>query len=71
MIELKVKEYCQNCPDFAAKVSVREHDDGDTINPTKIYDTTVTCSHAKRCEGIMRYLDKTLKDVNNIASDTK
>ena len=53
MIELKVKEYCHNCPDFAAKVSVREHDDGNMVNPTKFYDTTVTCSHAKRCEGIM------------------
>ena len=71
MIELKVKEYCHNCPDFAAKVSVREHDDGNMVNPTKFYDTTVTCSHAKRCEGIMRYLDKTLKDVNSIASDAK
>jgi hypothetical protein len=71
MIELKVKEYCQNCPDFAAKVSVREHDSGDMINPIKLYDTTVTCSHAKRCEGMVRFLDKTLKDVNNIASDTK
>lgn len=71
MIELKVKEYCHNCPDFATKVSVREHDDGNMVNPAKFYDTTVTCSHAKRCEGIMRYLDKTLKDVNNIVNDSK
>ena len=71
MIELNVRGYCHNCPDFAAKVSVREHDNGDMINPIKLYDTTVTCSHAKRCEGIMRYLDKLNKDVNTIASDTK
>lgn len=71
MIELKVKEYCQNCPDFAAKVSVREYDFANMGSPTKYYDTTVTCSHAKRCEGMVRFLDKTLKDVNNIASDTK
>lgn len=71
MIELKVKEYCQNCPDFAAKVSVIEDDVGPMDNLTKIYCTTITCSHAKRCEGIMRYLNKTLKDVNNIASDAK
>lgn len=71
MIELKVKEYCQNCPDFAAKVSVREIDAGAMTSPLKLYDTTVTCSHAKRCEGMVRFLDKTLKDVNTIASDTK
>lgn len=65
MIELKVEEYCQNCPDFAAKVSVKEEEMaslGDT-QPIRLCNTTVTCAHAKRCGGMVRYLDKVLKDV--------
>lgn len=55
MIELSVKDYCQECPDFDAKVTVK-HDENNSIC------TTVTCKHAKRCEGIKRYLERMEKD---------
>lgn len=55
MIELSVKDYCQECPDFDAKVNVK-YDENKTIH------TTVTCKHAKRCEGIKRYLERMEKD---------
>lgn len=60
MIELSVKEYCQECPDFDAKVTVKydEIPDDRICKTTKIICTTVTCKHAKRCEGIKRYLEK-------------
>lgn len=64
MIELSVKEYCQECPDFDAKVSVKYdeiHDDR-RCKTTKTICTTVTCMHAKRCEGIKRYLERMEKD---------
>ena len=55
MIELSVKEYCQECPDFDAKVTVK-YDENKNIY------TTVTCKHAKRCEGIKRYLERMDKE---------
>jgi hypothetical protein len=68
MIKLKVKEYCHECPDFEAKVTVQDNElrtlNDDT--PTRIVNTTVTCSHAKRCEGIKRYLERAGKDVKPI-----
>lgn len=63
MIELSVKEYCQECPDFDAKVTVK-YDENEDVKGKKsknIY-TTVTCKHAKRCEGIKRYLERLEKD---------
>lgn len=64
MIELSVKEYCQECPDFDAKVTVRydEIPDERRCKITKVICTTVTCKHAKRCEGIKRYLERMEKD---------
>ena len=64
MIELNVKEYCQECPDFDAKVSVRydEKPNDSRCTIIKIICTTVTCKHAKRCEGIKRYLERMEKD---------
>ena len=69
MIELKVKEYCHNCPDFEAKVTVQDNElfaAGETEPTTRICNTTVSCSHAKRCEGIKRYLERAGKDVKPI-----
>lgn len=64
MIELKVKEYCHNCPDFEAKVTIREDElcSGDEVT-ARIVNTTVSCTHAKRCEGIKRYLERAGKEV--------
>lgn len=62
MIKLKVKEYCQNCPDFDAKVTVSESELSTGDERIRLCDTTVTCSHAKRCAGIMRYLERMRKE---------
>ena len=72
MITLKVEEYCHNCPDFSAKVAVKEKEKVCEAENLKIRvcETTVTCSHAKRCEGIKRYLDKINKDVTHIVNET-
>lgn len=56
MISLDVQPYCGNCPDFVPDV------DG----PTKIYadnimlqsNTIVRCKYRKRCEAMIRYLEK-------------
>lgn len=63
MIELSVKDYCQECPDFDAKVTVK-YDEIENVKgkKSKIIYTTVTCKHAKRCEGIKRYLERMEKD---------
>lgn len=53
-IELKVEDYCQNCPDFDAKVSTTQLVFGEAYNPT---NTIITCSHKNRCAGIKRYLE--------------
>ena len=69
MIELKVKEYCHNCPDFEAKVTVQDTDlfaAGESESVGRFCNTTVSCSHAKRCEGIKRYLERTGKDVKSV-----
>ena len=67
MIKLRVEEYCHNCPNFSAKVTVKEEElcTGIDMNdpPVRICDTLVTCAHAKRCEGITRYLRKATKEV--------
>lgn len=68
MIELKVKDYCHNCPDFEAKVTVQDNELfplGESEPFTRICNTTVSCSHAKRCEGIKRYLERAGKDVKS------
>lgn len=64
MINLKVEEYCQNCRDFEAKVTANEFTacsfDESVVRQC---DTIITCSHAKRCEGIKRYLESVSKEV--------
>ena len=65
MIELKIEEYCQNCPDFEAKVTVKENELFTMESPTpceRYCNTIVACAHAKRCEGIKRYLQQQGKD---------
>ena len=64
MIELSGKEYCQECPDCDAKVSAKYDEVTDDLKckTTKNIYTTVTCMHAKRCEGIKRYLERMEKD---------
>lgn len=66
MIELDVKGYCRNCPDFEAHVEKLYCDDRAII-------TTITCEYAKRCEHIKKYIgafEKGLKDPEDCLTRT-
>lgn len=59
MIELKVEEYCHNCPEFEADVDVDDFG-YKTYNGYILHtNTTVKCEHAKRCQAIFEYFMKT------------
>ena len=63
MIELRVKEYCHNCPDFEADVdkdreTFRSYDPCTCDIVTNIVcKTTVTCKYRYRCEAMKEYLE--------------
>lgn len=59
MIELKVEEYCHNCPDFEADVVKNRI--RDVVVFVDYTDTTITCAHAARCRAVKRYLEKQSK----------
>lgn len=69
MIELKVEEYCHNCPDFEADVTkhggMRLYDypwvPGESEVEVVGVHTTVRCAHAARCRAVKRYLEKQQK----------
>ncbi len=63
-INLKVEEYCQNCPDFDPvtdkhTLHMEGFDPGTYTNVNKtICETTVECKYKRRCAAQMRYLQK-------------
>lgn len=55
MIELQVKDYCQNCPDFEPTV----HKELSYADDEVIYSLmTVCCKYTSRCERIYKYIKK-------------
>lgn len=62
MIELRIEDYCHECPDFEPiaeehnKVNCTYYDDVEMRT-----DRHVKCKYAKRCVGIAGYLDAQLK----------
>lgn len=54
MIQLKVEEYCQYCPEFEADVEKNTFYSG---NGAVFYDTTIRCSHRERCNEIKKYIE--------------
>lgn len=59
-IELKVEDYCQNCPGFEADV---DHDIHTLYGRNEFEEviereviTTIRCKYHTRCENMMRYL---------------
>lgn len=67
MIELKVEEYCHDCPDFEADVIKRggmtahcDWPNGSELVVSPSY-TTIHCAHAARCRAVKRYLEKRQK----------
>ena len=68
MIELKVEEYCHDCPDFEADVIKSKESYENRYNPMTMQTeehvfvrTTVHCAHANRCRAVKRYLEKKQK----------
>lgn len=60
MIELKVTEYCQNCPEFDAEIK-RDTEYVYSISSDRevcMCNTTITCKHKERCEAIRKHLMK-------------
>ena len=60
MIKLDVRPYCECCPDFTAEVE----------GPNRVYvgdeyihesDTIVHCKYRRRCEAMVRYLQKQME----------
>lgn len=61
-INLKLEEYCHNCPDFKPEKKVEHLTEIDLTAriPTDIhkYETTISCKYCKHCAAQMRYLQK-------------
>ena len=59
MIQLSIEDYCQDCPDFNARV------DRDTLydnrNIKTGYCTSITCQYAHRCRNIARMIKKQME----------
>lgn len=70
MINLKVEDYCQNCPDFEADVDkekLYQHDLFE-FEPIMISETVVTCTRAHRCANLVRYLKKEIEKNANVST---
>ena len=52
MIQLSVRDYCQNCPCFKADVDKIAYSNGQA-------DTMITCANHTQCELINNHLKKT------------
>ena len=61
MIRIDVQPYCSECCDFDPDITkpVKLFLDGNLMSDSAVAktDTIIRCSHAKRCEGIKRYLE--------------
>ena len=63
-INLKVEEYCQNCPDFEPETELK-HERVEMVDHTTLenkyvsfYETYISCKYCRRCAAQMRYLQK-------------
>lgn len=54
-IELKIEDYCQNCPDFEGEV--HKYPVCPMDSNVRYNNTVITCSHKNRCAAIKRYLE--------------
>lgn len=59
MIELKIKDYCQDCPEFDADIDEYLRIDGGAKH------TLISCKHEKKCLSIKTHLEKTLGKEQN------
>ena len=54
MINLQIKDYCNDCPDFEVNQETV------TLNSIGFCETVhiLTCEHAEKCENLYRHLKK-------------
>ena len=60
MIELKIEDYCQNCPEFTPELNTQSYSKESFFEPvieTEYYHI-VGCVHAERCKEITRHIQK-------------
>ena len=62
MIKLDVEKYCQDCPDFEAKVYKEFFED---FYGFKLPNTYISCKNTDKCRRIKRYLEKEIKNEKN------
>lgn len=55
MIELKVEEYCHDCPEFEANCNK----DAFVFTDGRVHhcNTIITCEHAGRCAAMIKHLE--------------
>ena len=64
MIELRIADYCHNCPNFDVDVDKtfrgyygrKKTDKGDINALCNSYDTKIMCKNRSQCEAIREYL---------------
>lgn len=62
----RVEPYCENCPEF--EVSVKREDtyiEDFSLEVCHKIDQYIGCKHAKRCENLVRFLQKKLNKKEN------
>ena len=65
MIRIEVEDYCHSCRDFSPDVTAATRNYAvDDISWT---DTVVRCEHAKKCAGLVRYLENQIKNKTEAA----
>lgn len=59
MIELKINDYCQDCPEFDADIDEYFRMDGGAKH------TLISCKHEKKCLSIKTHLETVLRKEQN------
>lgn len=65
MIEVKVDEYCQECPYFEAESQTSDNlDSGVYLYPgvRPVITTTIQCEHRFKCRAIKNYLERRMEE---------
>lgn len=76
MIKLQVAGYCQNCPEFEPRVTKDETDysvyDMKSMSfvGARTCETTITCEHAARCQGIRNHIEREARKKNDLQGKT-
>lgn len=61
MIKLAIEPYCENCPEFEAKLNKIEFSYLDRMTE---HDTIITCEHCDKCATIYEHLKKEKENGN-------